>query len=184
MNDHAHHGHGAADARAAHHHGHHHHAPVTGTHTVKDPVCGMHVDPHTTQHRHELPGHTYSFCSAGCRTKFAAAPERYLGDKPVAPAPKDAIYTCPMHPEVRQVGPGSCPICGMALEPLDVTAETGPNPELADMTRRFWIGLALSLPVLVLEMGSHLTNLHMLLGQQASNWLQLLLASPVVLWAG
>ena len=89
-----------------------------------------------------------------------------------------------MHPEVRQVGPGSCPICGMALEPLEVTAESGPNPELADMTRRFWVGLALAVPVFVLEMGGHLAGLHMLLGQQASNWLQLLLATPVVLWAG
>jgi P-type Cu+ transporter len=97
---------------------------------------------------------------------------------------KDAIYTCPMHPEVRQVGPGTCPICGMALEPVDVTTEAEPNPELLDMTRRFLIGLVLALPVVALEMGGHLTNLHMLLGQRASNWLQLLLATPVVLWAG
>jgi P-type Cu+ transporter len=89
-----------------------------------------------------------------------------------------------MHPEVRQVGPGSCPICGMALEPLDVTAETGPNPELADMTRRFWVGLALALPVFALEMGGHLLSLHASLPRQVSNWLQLLLATPVVLWAG
>ena len=82
------------------------------------------------------------------------------------------------------MGPGSCPICGMALEPLDVTAEAAPNPELADMTRRFWIGLVLTLPVLALEMGGHLTNLHMILGQQTGNWLQLLLGTPVVLWAG
>ena len=89
-----------------------------------------------------------------------------------------------MHPEIRQVGPGSCPICGMALEPVTVTAETGPNPELVDMTRRFWIGVVLAVPVVALEMGGHLTNLHMLLGQQLSNWLQLVLATPVVLWAG
>ncbi|MGE3738357.1 MAG: heavy metal translocating P-type ATPase, partial [Geminicoccaceae bacterium] len=152
--------------------------------TVKDPVCGMSVDPHQTPHRHELRGQTYHFCSAGCRTKFAADPDRYLGDRVPPPAQPDAIYTCPMHPEVRQVGPGSCPICGMALEPLDVTAEAGPNPELADMSRRFWIGLVLTLPVLALEMGGHLTNLHMLLGQQTGNWLQLLFATPVVLWAG
>ena len=98
--------------------------------------------------------------------------------------PEGTIYTCPMHPEIRQVGPGSCPICGMALEPVMVTADAGANPELADMTRRFWIGLVLAAPVVVLEMGGHLTNLHMLLGQQLSNWLQLLLATPVVLWAG
>jgi Cu+-exporting ATPase len=161
-----------------------HHAPAAAAPAVKDPVCGMSVDPHTTPHRHELRGQTYYFCSAGCRTKFAADPDRYLGDQVPAPARPDAIYTCPMHPEVRQVGPGSCPICGMALEPLDATAETGPNPELADMTRRFWIGLMLTLPVLALEMGGHLTSLHLFLGQQAGNWLQLLLGTPVVLWAG
>ena len=89
-----------------------------------------------------------------------------------------------MHPQVRQIGPGSCPICGMALEPVTVTAETGPNPELVDMTRRFWIGVVFAVPVVALEMGGHLTNLHMLLAQQLSNWLQLALATPVVLWAG
>ena len=162
----------------------HHHAPAAAALTAKDPVCGMNVDPHRTPHRHELRAQPYYFCSPGCRTKFAADPDRYLGDKVSAPARPDAIYTCPMHPEVRQVGPGSCPICGMALEPVDVTADAGPNPELADMTRRFWIGLSLTLPVLALEMGGHLTNLHMLLGQQTGNWLQLLLGTPVVLWAG
>ncbi len=94
------------------------------------------------------------------------------------------IYTCPMHPQVRQIGPGNCPICGMALEPEVATLETGPSPELVDMSRRFWIGLVLSIPVLALEMGGHLTNLHMILGPQTSNWLQMVLATPVVLWAG
>ncbi|OJG00276.1 copper-transporting P-type ATPase [Pararhizobium antarcticum] len=94
------------------------------------------------------------------------------------------IYTCPMHPQVRQTGPGNCPICGMALEPEVVTAETGPSAEYLDMRRRFWIGLVLSVPVLMLEMGGHLTNLHMVLGAQTSNWIQLVLATPVVLWAG
>ena len=89
-----------------------------------------------------------------------------------------------MHPEIRQVGPGSCPICGMALEPELAGAETGPNPELVDMTRRFWIGLVLTLPVFALEMGGHLADLHMLLGQNSSNWIQFVLATPVVLWAG
>lgn len=146
----------------------------------------MTVDPHTTPHRHTHRQHTYYFCSGGCRTKFAADPAKYLSGKPEpAPdAPPGAIFTCPMHPEIRQVGPGSCPICGMALEPLEVTADSGPNPELVDMTRRFWIGLALSVPVMALEMGGHLTNLHQLLGQQLSNWIQLVLATPVVLWAG
>jgi Cu+-exporting ATPase len=153
---------------------------------MKDPVCGMNVDPHTTKHSAHVSDHTYYFCSAGCRTKFIGSPEKYLGPKqaPAISAPKDAIYTCPMHPEVRQVGPGSCPICGMALEPEEITAESAPNPELADMTRRFWIGLGLTLPVFLLEMGSHLTNLHLLPSQHASNWVQLVLATPVVLWAG
>ncbi|CAN7491587.1 copper-transporting P-type ATPase [Pararhizobium sp. LjRoot238] len=95
-----------------------------------------------------------------------------------------AIYTCPMHPQVRQIGPGNCPICGMALEPEVMTAETGPSAELIDMRRRFWIGLVLTVPVLALEMGNHLTNLHMLLDSKTSNWLQLIFATPVVLWAG
>ena len=100
-----------------------------------------------------------------------------------APVPGGTIYTCPMHPEIRQAGPGTCPICGMALEP-ELAGETGPNPELVDMTRRFWIGLVLSVPVVALEMGGHLTNLHMLLGGNISNWLQFVIATPVVLWAG
>ena len=100
-----------------------------------------------------------------------------------APVPGGTIYTCPMHPEIRQTGPGTCPICGMALEP-ELAGETGPNPELVDMTRRFWIGLVLSVPVVALEMGGHLTDLHMLLGRNISNWLQFVIATPVVLWAG
>ena len=105
--------------------------------------------------------------------------------KPSSPGMVNAqVYTCPMHPQIRQTEPGNCPICGMALEPEVATLETGPSPELADMSRRFWIGLVLSIPVLALEMGGHLTNLHMILGPQTSNWLQLVLATPVVLWAG
>jgi Cu+-exporting ATPase len=103
---------------------------------------------------------------------------------PAVEAPPGTIYTCPMHPQVRQVGPGSCPICGMALEPELATAEAGPNPELADMTRRFWIGLVLAVPVFVLEMGGHLTGMKFGLPHGASTWIQLVLASPVVLWAG
>jgi Cu+-exporting ATPase len=94
------------------------------------------------------------------------------------------IYTCPMHPQVKQIGPGNCPICGMTLEPEAVTTDTGPSAEYLDMRRRFWIGLVLSVPVLILEMGGHLTNLHLVLGAQSSNWIQLVLATPVVLWAG
>ena len=167
-------------------HAHDHGAPDT-TGGVLDPVCGMTVDPHAAKHRHQHQGHTYYFCSNGCRTKFAVDPAKYLKPdkaKQQEPVPEGTIYTCPMHPEVRQVGPGSCPICGMALEPELVSADTGPNPELVDMTRRFWIGLVLSLPVVALEMGGHLTTLHMLLGQTLSNWLQFVLATPVVLWAG
>jgi len=103
----------------------------------------------------------------------------------VRPAAQEGvIYTCPMHPQIRQLGPGTCPICGMTLEPEVATAATGPSAELVDMTRRFWTGLVLTMPVLALEMGGHLTNLHMLLGAQVSNWVQLVLATPVVLWAG
>jgi Cu+-exporting ATPase len=153
-----------------------------------DPVCGMSVDPQATAHSYPLAGRTHYFCSAGCRTRFAADPAKYLdsGDRKRAPAPgaEGTIYTCPMHPEVRQGGPGTCPICGMALEPVLPAPETGPSPELADMTRRFWIGLALSIPVVALEMGAHLFNVHVLLGETLSNWIQLALATPVVLWAG
>jgi Cu+-exporting ATPase len=107
------------------------------------------------------------------------------GRRPEAPpAPGGVIYTCPMHPEIRQVGPGSCPICGMALEPVTATVNGGPDPELADMSQRFWWALALATPVFVLEMGGHLTGLMMLMDRQVSNWIQFALATPVVLWAG
>ncbi|MDG0860954.1 copper-translocating P-type ATPase [Pelomonas aquatica] len=101
-----------------------------------------------------------------------------------APGQGQVEYTCPMHPQVRQMGPGNCPICGMALEPLLATAETGESPELRDMTRRFRVGLVLTAPVFGLEMGGHAFDLHHLLAPQASNWVQLLLGTPVVLWAG
>src|SRR5690606_24048812 len=122
--------------------------------------------------------HPYYFCSPGCRTKFAANPEKYLApaDERAPPPPPGTIYTCPMHPEIRQEGPGPCPICGMALEPETVTADAAPNPELADMTRRFWVALALTLPVFVLEMGGHLTGLTHRVGAQNANWFQLALA--------
>ncbi len=156
-----------------------------GAATVKDPVCGMSVDPATTAHRASHDDQDYFFCSTECRTKFVADPQRYLNPRAEAmPAIPGAIYTCPMHPEIRQEGPGSCPICGMALEPETVTAEAPPNHELTDFTRRFWVGLVLALPVLALEMGGHLTNLHMLIPGQMSNWIQFALATPVVLWCG
>ncbi len=170
--------------------GHEHHAQATGAEAAPkalDPVCGMTVDPLTTSHHAEHEGKAFHFCSAGCRTKFQADPVRYLEPKVGAvepPADPGAIYTCPMHPEIRQVGPGSCPICGMALEPAMITADSGPNPELADMSRRFWIGLVLTVPVLVLEMGGHLPVLMGLVSSHTSHWIQFALATPVVLWAG
>ncbi|CAN7409584.1 heavy metal translocating P-type ATPase [Caulobacter sp. LjRoot300] len=147
----------------------------------------MTVDPKVTVHHAAHDGQPVRFCSAGCRTKFVGDPDKYLNASSHSAAPPtspDALYTCPMHPEIRHVGPGSCPICGMALEPITITAEHGPNPELADMTRRFWFGLALAAPVFALEMGGHLTGLMMLMDRQVSNWIQLALATPVVLWAG
>lgn len=158
--------------------------PTANSGQVIDPVCGMAVDPHAAQHRAEHEGRPYYFCSAGCRTKFVSDPAAYLTEREPVPVIEGAIYTCPMHPEVRQVGPGSCPICGMALEPETVSLDSAPNPELADMTRRFWIGVLLTIPVFALEMGGHMTGLHQWLGQQSSNWLQFILATPVVLWAG
>ena len=153
---------------------------------VTDPVCGMKVDPASAR-RVEFEGRLFHFCSDRCRTKFEAEPARYLAPDPVpAPAPAGTIYTCPMHPEIRQVGPGSCPICGMALEPVSVTAEAGPNPELLDMARRFWIGLVLAIPIVALEMGGHIPgfDLHRWFSPRFSILVQLVLATPVVLWAG
>ena len=150
-----------------------------------DPVCGMTVDPATAKHRTETGGETVYFCSTGCKARFEADPAAYRGRKSAPPpARPGAIHTCPMHPEIRQMGPGACPICGMALEPETIAADSGPNPELADMSRRFWIALALTLPVFVLEMGGHLTG-HMLLhDRQVSDWVQLVFSAPVVIWAG
>ena len=172
-------------------HGHaHDHAAVAqdDTHKVKDPVCGMMVDPHTAAHRAEHAGHPYYFCSGGCRAKFLAEPERYLDPAAAAakaePVPEGTIYTCPMHPEIRQVGPGSCPICGMGLEPVLVSLEAEPNLELIDMRRRFWVGLALTIPVVILEMGVHFFGLHHYISLRTSNWWQLVFATPAVLWAG
>ena len=156
-------------------------------HATIDPVCGMRVDPHLTAHRAEHAGHPYYFCSGRCRERFIADPGKWLDPNTVQesdPVPEGTIYTCPMHPEIRQVGPGSCPICGMALEPDVMTAETPPNPELEDFRRRFWVGLVLTLPVFVLEMGGHLLGTDFGLSRQVSNWTQLALATPVVLWAG
>lgn len=148
----------------------------------------MTVDPDTARYRESYGGQGYVFCSDGCRSKFMADPTAYV-DKEIQPSPpksepKGAIYTCPMHPQIRQENPGNCPICGMALEPEVSTVEAGPSAELVDMSRRFWIGLALAMPVIAIEMGGHIFDLHMWLGAGASNWLQLILATPIVLLAG
>ena len=178
----------------ASHHGAAAHACCGGQHGGKqdavaiDPVCGMKVDRATAEHRFSYNGQDYFFCSARCRERFAAEPEKFLKtreaeSKSEFEAPAGTIYTCPMHPEVRQIGPGSCPICGMALEPEQVSLDDAPDPELKDMTRRFWIALALTLPVFVLEMGGHFGPMH-LVPPAWSNWISFVLSTPVVLWAG
>ncbi len=167
------------------HSGHGHEMPkVLPQGSAIDPVCGMTVKIEGAKHIVTHKNEQQYFCSAGCKTKFLGNPAKYLEAKELESVVAGAIYTCTMHPQIQQVGPGTCPICGMALEPMVVTADSGPNHELADMSRRFWVGLALAVPVFILEMGGHLTGLTMLLGQQLSNWIQLVLATPVVLWAG
>ena len=160
-------------------HSTHNHAAAT---TV-DPVCGMTVDPAKSPHRHGHEQKTYHFCSAACRGKFAADPDKYLHGAAPGPAkavPEGTIYTCPMHPEVRQIGPGACPICGMALEPE--AGGTDDGGELFDMTRRLWISTLLALPVVALDMGGHFGLWH--LPGHISAYAELVLATPVVLWGG
>ncbi|RVC80078.1 heavy metal translocating P-type ATPase [Mesorhizobium sp. M4A.F.Ca.ET.020.02.1.1] len=154
--------------------------------TATDPVCGMSVDRSSARHfiRHE--GQGFYFCSAGCKGKFEAAPANYLGDRPAPqPMPKGTQYTCPMHPEIIRDKPGACPICGMALEPMGVpTGDEGPNPELVDFTRRFWVSAVLSLPLLVIAMAPMLgLSFESLIDDRTKTWAELALASPVVLWA-
>ena len=152
---------------------------------VRDPVCGMEVDTRTAEHKLSLGETSYYFCSARCLEKFRADPDRYLNPSAVTPAPEGegAVWTCPMHPEIRRNGPGQCPICGMALEPLEPTEEEAPNPELIDMGRRFWVSAAMTLPLVALAMATELFGLH-LVPMRTSVWLQLALATPVVLWGG
>ena len=154
---------------------------------VKDPVCGMTVDPGTTEYHVHHGDQDYHFCSAGCRTKFVADPDHYLSPDPSAAreaVPAGTIYTCPMHPEIRQQGPGSCPICGMALEPETFSLDSGPDPEYLDMRRRFWISAVFSLPLFLYAMGDMIPGrpLESWLNPAIATWIQLLLASPVVLW--
>lgn len=157
---------------------------------VRDPVCGMTVNAVASPHRFDYRGETYHFCSARCREQFAADPEKFLQTCEVCaiPAPAGAIWTCPMHPEVRQDHPGACPICGMVLEPLAPTAETGESPELVDMRRRFWIALGLAVPVVILAMGIYVPIFGPALARAVpptlSGWIQLVLTTPAVLWAG
>lgn len=161
-----------------------HHAGHESTPSLaKDPVCGMSVDPETAKYKNAYKEQEYFFCAENCLKKFNADPEKYLAPRQEEAVVQGAIYICPMHPQIRQEGPGTCPICGMALEPEIMTGDEGPNEELRDMTRRFWIGLVLTVPVFMLEMGAHIFNIH-LAPQPFSNWLQMLFATPVVLWAG
>ena len=154
-----------------------------------DPVCGMTVDPNAGKPSYQHGGHTYHFCSEGCRSKFAADPSRYLDKRgEPEPLPQGTLYTCPMHPQIVQEGPGPCPICGMALEPMGVAPEHehGGNAELVDFTRRLWIAVPLSLALVALDMGSHVFGVRLLpfLSPQAEQWLKLALATPAVLWCG
>jgi Cu+-exporting ATPase len=186
------------------------HDATTTIQTLQDPVCGMEVSA-DTPHRLSHEGKAVLFCSAHCKAKFAAAPEKYLNAKDAASccsahkssdehdaghshshqatpahvdAPKGVKWTCPMHPQIVRDGPGSCPICGMALEPMTPSADGGPNPELLDMTRRFWVGVALAAPVLALEMGRHLFGVDRVVPPTWNPWIQFVLATPVVMWAG
>ncbi|HEY5211336.1 MAG TPA: heavy metal translocating P-type ATPase [Stellaceae bacterium] len=159
-------------------------------HAARDPVCGMSVDSATAKYRHDYRGTTHYFCGARCRDKFIAEPEKYLNPPPARPAPPGAApgvpWTCPMHPEIVRDGPGACPKCGMELEPASVTAADAPNPALIDMSRRFWIALALALPLFLLAMADDLFGapVSRALTPAGFVWLQFALASPVVLWAG
>ena len=170
--------------------------------SVLDPVCGMGVDPATAEHHAGHGGRTFHFCSAHCKRRFESDPDSFVHDEPehqhhhaehhesrhaTVTAQKDEVvqYRCPMHPEIRRDNPGSCPICGMALEPVLVTSDAGPNAELVDMTRRFWIAAVLTVPIVLLVMGTHFVDsIAEAVPATTSNWIQLVLATPVVLWAG
>jgi P-type Cu+ transporter len=159
--------------------------------SVRDPVCGMTVDPAASRHRSEHAGHTYHFCSTRCRERFADDPARYLSPASSAAAPAaeeagDVQWTCPMHPQIVRSEPGSCPICGMALEPITPAAGEAANTELRDMTRRFWVGAALVTPLVAIAMGGHivLPALDGVIPPGAAIWVQFGLATPAVLWCG
>jgi P-type Cu+ transporter len=155
--------------------------------TAKDPVCGMNVDRASAEHMAKHAGQRFYFCSSRCKERFEAEPEKYLEGAPAPdPMPDGTIYTCPMHPEIEQVGPGDCPICGMALEPKGVpAADEGPNPELVDFTRRFRVGLVLTIPLLVIAMGPMIGfDVGGWMGERTARWAELVLGTPVILWSG
>jgi Cu+-exporting ATPase len=155
--------------------------------TEVDPVCKMLVKPETAAASYEYKGKTYYFCAVGCKNKFRQNPENYLNSDTKPEPMKESEgteYTCPMHPEIVQIGPGTCPICGMALEPKTISLDDAPDPEFLDMTRRFWISAVLTLPVFILAMAEMLPNFHQVIAPKTSLWIQFILATPVVLWGG
>lgn len=160
-------------------------APSESTNMAVDPVCGMTVDPAKTAHHATHDSADYHFCSAGCLAKFTADPAKYLSTtaRPEPVAAPGAMWICPMHHEIRQQGPGTCPICGMALEPEEPSLDDAPNPELVDFTKRGWVSAALAVPLLILTMGTEFLRLH-LVDPAYSPWIQLALTAPIVLWAG
>ena len=181
------------DKNGLHNHGHSHHGhthAANDTPSALDPVCGMTVSLAADKPMHERKGIIYYFCSQGCHDKFVADPVHFISGahkKQSVDLPKGTQYTCPMHPEIIQDGPGDCPKCGMALEATGVpAADDGPNPELVDFKRRFWVGAALTVPLLVLTMGPYvgLGFVRDLLGERATLWVELILGTPVILWAG
>lgn len=178
-----------SNARSHHDHSAHNHDHAHCSHAHQDngkaidPVCGMSVTIETAKHIHQHEGKDYYFCSAGCRTKFMGDPEKYLAPKgEEEPMPEGTIYTCPMHPEIRTDKPGPCPICGMALEPLLITADAGPNHELIDIQWRLGIGLVFTLPLLVIDMGGHFGFFKGLGAYRPI--IEFFLATPVVVWCG
>lgn len=160
-------------------------APSESTNMATDPVCGMTVDPAKTAHHATHDSADYHFCSAGCLAKFTADPAKYLSTtpRPEPVAAPGAMWICPMHHEIRQQGPGTCPICGMALEPEEPSLDDAPNPELVDFTKRWWVSAALAVPLLILTMGTEFLGLH-LVDAAYSPWIQLALTAPIVMWAG
>ena len=162
-------------------------AALPADNVATDPVCGMSVTVETAKHTAEHDGRSFNFCSGGCREKFLARPEVFL-DPALKAAPKgaeDDIYTCPMHPEIEQVGPGTCPICGMALEPKGIPLTEGPSEEYLDFRRRFWVGAVLTVPLAIVAMGRHFApDAFAIISASWLDWTELVLATPVVLWCG